>query len=79
MRIDYTTLKEIADTITEEFSVNIRTHGKYSYLRFGYWQRINIDKLKSILGNQFTVTEESFYDDDCGDLFYYTIKDVHGL
>jgi hypothetical protein len=79
MRIDYTTLKEIADTITEEYSVNIRTQGKYTYLRFGYWQRMDMNKLKSILGNQVKVEEESFYDDDCGDLFYYTIKDIHGF
>lgn len=44
------------------------------YLRFGYWSRINKDRLQEILGFGFTVVEDDDYDDDCGWLYSYKLK-----
>ncbi len=44
------------------------------YLRFGYWQRINPNKLQEIVGPSIKVVEDDLYDDDCGYLFSYKLK-----
>lgn len=44
------------------------------YLRFGYWNRVNIEKLQEIIGQSIKVTEDDDYDDDCGYKFSYRLK-----
>ncbi len=44
------------------------------YLRFGYWSRIDVDKLQSIFGGLNDVVEEDFYDEDCGWLYKYSLQ-----
>jgi hypothetical protein len=44
------------------------------YLRFGYWQRVNVQKLQEIIGQSIKVVEDDDYDDDCGNLFMYRLK-----
>lgn len=44
------------------------------YLRFGYWNRIDITKLNEILGHLNTAVEEEYYDDDCGYKYSYHLK-----
>jgi hypothetical protein len=44
------------------------------FLRFGYWQRVDVNKLQSILGDTITVVEDNLDDDDCGTLFSYKLK-----
>ncbi len=48
--------------------------GNPIYLRFGYWRRINVDKLKAALGPAFDVEENDIDDDDCGTLYSYRLK-----
>ena len=44
------------------------------YLRFGYWNRVDVTKLNGILGPLNTVVEESDYDSDCGYKYSYHLK-----
>jgi hypothetical protein len=44
------------------------------FLRFGYWKRVDVNKLQSILGDTITVVEDNLDDDDCGTLFSYKLK-----
>ena len=44
------------------------------FLRFGYWKRVDVNKLQSILGDTISVTEDNLDDDDCGTLFSYKFK-----
>ena len=43
------------------------------YLRFGYWNRVDIDKLNEILNPLNTVWEDEDYDDDCGWKYSYKL------
>jgi hypothetical protein len=45
------------------------------YLRFGYWNRVDVQKLQEMVGNGNIVREDDDYDDDCGYLFSYKILD----
>jgi hypothetical protein len=42
------------------------------YLRFGYWNRIDVKKLQEIVGQ--SVEEKDDYDEDCGYQFCYSLK-----
>jgi len=45
------------------------------YLRFGYWEQINVSKLKEILEPQFIVEEELVdWDEYNGKLYAYNLK-----
>ena len=44
------------------------------YLRFGYWNRIDVNKLNEILGNINTAVEDEDFDDDCGWQYSYKLK-----
>jgi len=45
------------------------------YLRFGYWEQINVSKLKEILEPQFIVEEElADWDEYNGKLYAYSLK-----
>jgi hypothetical protein len=44
------------------------------YLRFGYWKRIDIQKLQEIIGHSIKVVEDDDYDEDCGYKFHYLLK-----
>jgi hypothetical protein len=44
------------------------------FLRFGYWKRVDVNKLQSIIGDTIIVVEDNLDDDDCGTLFSYKFK-----
>ena len=44
------------------------------YIRFGYWGRVNVDALQSILPKPMVVVEDAMEDDDCGTLYSYEIR-----
>ena len=71
-------LKLNVDEIESEFGkFQIRTTyggSNQVYLRFGYWRRINLPKLQSIVGPSFVVVEDDIDDDDCGTLYSYKLK-----
>ena len=75
MRLSIETLKQI-ETQFGEFDVS-QTMGNPNdiYLRFGYWEAINVQKLQDILGTNIIVEEDNDYDDDCGNRYIYHLFD----
>jgi hypothetical protein len=72
--IDIKTLKEI-EVEFGDFEIKQVFGGSYDiYLRFGYWRRVDVNKLQQIIGNTANVVEDDDYDDDCGWLFSYKLK-----
>jgi hypothetical protein len=72
--IDIKTLKEI-EVEFGDFEIKQVFGGSYDiYLRFGYWRRVDVNKLQQIIGNTTNVVEDDDYDDDCGWLFSYKLK-----
>jgi len=68
------TLKEI-EVEFGDFEIKQVFGGSYDiYLRFGYWRRVDVNKLQQIIGNLANVVEDDDYDDDCGWLFSYKLK-----
>lgn len=69
--------KKVAEIAVEfgEFEIGQVMGGSNSvYLRFGYWRRVNLEKLQAMLGGGFTVVEDDDFDDDCGWLYSYKLK-----
>lgn len=74
MRIDIATLKEI-ENVFGEFDISQVWGGSNDvYLRFGYWNSVDINKLQEIVGNGVKVVEDEDWDDDCGYQFMYRLK-----
>lgn len=48
--------------------------GNLVYLRFGYWNRVDVTKLNEILGHLNTAVEDWDYDGDCGYKYSYKLK-----
>ena len=44
------------------------------YIRFGYWNRVNVDELQSILPKPMVVVEDTMEDDEFGTLYSYEIR-----
>jgi len=72
--ISIKTLKEIQVEFGD-FEIKQVFGGSYDiYLRFGYWRRVDVNKLQQIIGNTANVVEDDDYDDECGWLFSYKLK-----
>jgi hypothetical protein len=54
-----------------EFQIR-KTDGGATYLRFGYWKRVDVKRLQELVGSP--VQEDDLYDDDCGWLYSYYIS-----
>lgn len=68
------TLKEIESQFGSFDIKQVMGGSNDVYLRFGYWSRIDIDKLQAVIGNGIKVVEDDIDDDDCGTLFSYKLK-----
>jgi hypothetical protein len=69
--------KKVVELAAEfgEFEIGQVMGGSNSvYLRFGYWRRVDIEKLQKMLGAGFTVVEDDDFDDDCGWKYSYKLK-----
>ena len=44
------------------------------YIRFGYWNKVNVDELQNLLPNPIVVVEDTMEDDDFGTLYSYEIR-----
>jgi hypothetical protein len=42
-----------------------------SFLRFGYWNRVDVDKLQSIVGDKITIEENDDWDEEVLPRFMY--------
>jgi hypothetical protein len=72
--LDITTLKKIEAEFGNFDIKQVWGGSNDIYLRFGYWFRVDVDKLQEIIGNQIRVVEDDDYDDDCGYQFMYRLK-----
>lgn len=73
-KIDFKTLSKINETFGNFDIGQIMGMGNPLYFRFGYWNKINVEKLQEILGTQNQIVENDIYDDDCGFQYSYVIK-----
>lgn len=74
MRVDIATLKKI-EIEFGNFDISQVWGGSNDvYLRFGYWSRVDIEKLQEIVGSGVKVIEDDDWDDDCGYQFMYRLK-----
>ena len=67
---------ETLERVKEEFGTFEigQVSGGDVYFRFGYWRRVNINKLQEVVGQAFSIVEHDIDDDDCGTLYSYKIK-----
>lgn len=73
MRIEYNKLEQIHQEFGR-YSIDQGLGCQDVSLRFGYWKKVNLSKLKEILGGSIVIELEDFYDEDCGYLYYYKLK-----
>jgi hypothetical protein len=74
MRIDADTLVLIRSEFGEYDLSQVCGGDNDVYLRFGYWRKVNLQKLQDIIGGGVNVVEDDDYDDDCGWLYSYRLK-----
>lgn len=72
--IDIKTLKEIEAEFGNFDIKQVWGGTNDMYLRFGYWSRVDVNKLQEIIGNGIRVVEDDDYDDDCGYQYMYRLK-----
>ena len=70
-KISNETINKISTEIGE---FDVRVSSKSAFLRFGYWRRVDLDKLNSIAAPFLQFNEEFVHDEDCGNKYYYNIS-----
>ena len=75
MRLSIDTLKKIESEFGEFDISQVLGGSNDVYLRFGYWDQVNADRLQEIIGTATVVEEDSDYDDDCGYKYMYRLFD----
>ena len=73
-KIDFQTLSKINEEFGNFQIGQVMGGSNDVYLRFGYWQRVDVSKLQEIVGNSANIVEDDDYDDDCGWLYSYKLK-----
>jgi hypothetical protein len=73
MRIDADTLVLIRSEFGE-YDISQVVGFPDVYLRFGYWRRVNLQKLQDLIGSSIQVVEDDLDDDDCGTLWSYKLR-----
>ncbi len=77
MRISFEQLVKIKEEFGEYDISKVIGGSNDFYFRFGYWSPEDAGKLQEFLGEPNLVVEDDIYDDDCGYLFSYKIKDKY--
>jgi hypothetical protein len=72
--LDIETLKQIESQFGQFDIKQVMGGSNDVYLRFGYWRRVNSDKLQELIGASIRVVEDDIDDDDCGTLYSYKLK-----
>ena len=72
-KISIKTLKEIENQFGE-FDLGQFYGSNEVYLRFGYWNQIDLVKLQEIIGSSIRVYEDEDFDDDTGWNYSYKLK-----
>lgn len=73
-KINFKTLEKINETFGSFDIDQVMGMGNHLYFRFGYWKKIDVQKLQEILGHANQVIENDIYDDDCGFQYSYIIN-----
>jgi len=74
MRIEAVTLVLIRFECGESELSQVCGGSNDVYLRFGYWRKVNLQKLQELVGSGILVVEDDIDDDDCGTLYSYKLK-----
>jgi len=72
MRLSSNTLTTL-ETFFGRFDLTVRIDNSI-YLRFGYWEKVNVEKLQHFLGVEAKVVEHWLDDEDTGMNYYYELK-----
>jgi len=75
MRLSIATLKKIENEFGEFDISQVMGGSNDMYLRFGYWESVDAQKLQDIIGESIVIEEDSDYDDDCGSKYMYRLFD----
>ena len=70
-KIDFKTLQKINEEFGEFDLGQVWGGSNDVYFRFGYWERVDVNKLNEILGHLNEVREDDNFDDDCGWQYSY--------
>lgn len=73
-KIDFKTLEKINKEFGEFELGQVMGGSNSVYFRFGYWNRVDVNKLNEILGHLNEVREDDLDDDDCGTLWSYKLQ-----
>ena len=77
MKIDFAVLKQIDNTFgpMEVGGRSAFQHDESITLRFGYWKKVDVDKLNQLLPNNLAAVQNLVdEDDDCGELYNYILN-----
>ena len=77
MKIDFAVLKQIDNTFgpMEVGGRSAFHHDESITLRFGYWKKVDVDKLNQLLPNNLAAVQNLVdEDDDCGELYNYILN-----
>ena len=72
-KLSFKTLSKINE-VFGDFQIG-QVHGGSNsvYLRFGYWNRVDNEKLNEILSYEADSVEDEWFDDDCGWQYNYKL------
>jgi len=73
-KVSFKTLAKINEEIGSFQIGQTNGGGNPLYLRFGYWMRVDNEKLNELLDYEADSVEEEYYDDDCGWKYCYELK-----
>ena len=74
--------KQISDKLVSTFKMSFITDHVWGgnntpFIRFGYWYRVDLYILQTLIGNEYIVVEDSLDDDDCGTLWCYKLIETY--
>ncbi len=74
--------KEISDKLVSTFRMGFTTDRVWGgnntpFIRFGYWYRVDLYMLQTLIGDEYIVKEDSLDDDDCGTLWCYKLYEKY--
>ena len=72
-KIDFQTLSKVEKEFGNFEIGQVHGGGNPIYLRFGYWNRVDNEKLNEILSYEADSVEDEWFDDDCGWQYNYKL------
>jgi hypothetical protein len=72
-KVSFKTLAKINEVFGDFQIGQVHGGGNAVYLRFGYWNRVDNEKLNEILSYEADSVEDEWFDDDCGWKYNYKL------